>query len=85
MFCKQCHTKLPEGAVICAVCGTNNANTELSNIVTNIVHTQNPEKEIKIDKPIYETKKGISAGAVIVIIVIVLLLIFITLKVTNQI
>jgi len=85
MFCQKCHTKLPEGAVICAVCGTNNADTELSNIVTNIVHTQNPEKEMKIDKPIYETKKSISTGAVIVIIVIILLLVFITLKVTGQI
>lgn len=85
MFCKNCHTKLPEGAVICAVCGTNNADTELSNIVTNIVRTQNPEKEVKVDKTTYETKKGISAGAVIVIIVIILLLIFITLKLTGQI
>ena len=85
MFCKKCHTKLPDGAVICAVCGTNNADTELSNIVTNIVHTQNPEKEMKVDKQTYETKKSISAGAVIVIIVIILLLAFITLKVTGQI
>lgn len=85
MFCKKCHTKLPEGAIICAVCGTNNADTELSNIVTNIAHTQNPEKEIKVDKNEYGTKKRISAGAIIVILVIITLLVFITLKALGEI
>ncbi len=85
MFCKNCHTKLPEGAVICAVCGTNNSDTELSNIVTNIVNTQNPNKEIKVDKQEYGTKKSISVGAVIVILVVIALLVFITLKALGQI
>ena len=85
MFCKKCHTKLPEGAIICAVCGTNNADTELSNIVTNIVSTQNPNKEMKVDKQEYATKRGISAGAVIVILVVIALLVFITLKAFGQI
>lgn len=85
MFCKKCHTKLPEGAIICAVCGTNNADTELSNIVTNISHIQNPTKEIKVDKQEYPTNKGISAGAVIVILVVIALLVFITLKAFGQI
>ncbi|HOP65538.1 MAG TPA: hypothetical protein PLX66_00720 [Bacilli bacterium] len=84
MFCKKCHTKLPEGAVICAVCGTNNADTELTNIVTNIVRTQNPEKEIKVEKQDYK-KKSISVGAVIVVIVVIILLIFISLKAFGEI
>ena len=84
MFCKNCHTKLPEGAVICAVCGTNNADTELTNIVTNIVNNQNPVKE-KLPKEEYAPKKSISAGAVIVILVIIALLVFITLKLLGQI
>lgn len=85
MFCKKCHTKLPEGAIICAVCGTNNADTELSNIVTNISNIQNPAKDIKVDKQEYPTKQGISAGAIIVILVIIALLVFITLKAFGQI